>query len=70
MFSNFKGNNLGEEIDLPNGMKLKIQYGSKDDNNSFGKYGRYDGYLRKSILYDSEGNIITSCIEENPHYQF
>lgn len=67
MFSDFAGNNLGEEIVLPNGMKLKIQYGAKNDYNSFGKYGRYDGDLRKSVLYDSEGNEITYCIEKNPH---
>ena len=58
---------LKDEIIFPNGYKLIITYGFKDDKSSFGTVDKYYGTLRKSILYDGSGNIISQIIEENPH---
>lgn len=67
-FSNDIGNCLKEEINFHNGWKLKITFGLKNDETSFGHYGKYNGDSRKSVLYDSEGNVISSVIENNPHH--
>ena len=58
---------LKDEIIFQNGYKLIITYGFKDDESSFGTVDKYYGELRKSILLDEHGNIISQIIEENPH---
>lgn len=58
---------LKDEIIFPNGYKLIITYGYKDKESSFGTVDKYYGTLRKSILFDESGNIISQIIEENPH---
>ncbi|MBR2857784.1 hypothetical protein IKE96_01015 [bacterium] len=66
-FSKAKEFPLKEEIEFPNGWKLIITYGFKNDKTSLGTVDKYHGHLRKSILLDEKGNIINQVIEENPH---
>ena len=62
------GNNTGETIILPNGMKIIIQY----DRNLLGKdfyWGsteKYDGTHRRVALYAENGELITELIQKNP----
>jgi len=62
------GNNTGEKIILPNGMKIIIQY----DKNLLGKdfyWGsteKYDGTHRRVALYAENGELITELIQKNP----
>lgn len=55
-----------EEINFPNGYKVKFVYGEYDDNDRFVKSGsKLTANLRKEVLYNPEGDIISQLIEKN-----
>lgn len=58
---------LTDEINFPNGWKLIITYGFQTDKSSLGTVDKYHGNVRKSVLLDEKGGIISSIIGENPH---
>lgn len=66
-FSKDKEFPLKEEVKFPNGWKLIITYGFKNNKSSLGTVDKYHGDLRKSILLDEKENIISQITEENPH---
>lgn len=67
MNNNDKKFPLKDEIKFPNGYKLIITYGFKEDESSFGTVDKYHGELRNSILLNEHDTVISSIIEENPH---
>ena len=62
------GNNTGQKIILPNGMKIVIEYGTKllSGDILWGDIEKYEGNHRRVALYDEKGELITELIEENP----
>ena len=62
------GNNTGETIILPNGMKIIIQYDRNLSGKDFywGSTEKYDGTHRRVALYAENGELITELIQKNP----
>ncbi len=60
------GDVVDEEIILPNGMVIKIEYGDKD-LGAFGIGSRYTAKHRRVQLFDKKQKLISELIEENPH---
>ena len=62
------GNNTGETINLPNGMKIIIEYGTEVSSGEifWGNIEKYEGDFRRIALYDEKGELITELIEEKP----
>ena len=66
------GNNTGQKIILPNGMKIVIEYGTKLLSGDilwgdiWGDIEKYEGNHRRVALYDEKGELITELIEKNP----
>ena len=63
------GNNTGQKIILPNGMKIVIEYGTKllSGDILWGDIEKYEGNHRRVALYDEKGELITELIEKNPN---
>ena len=62
------GNNTGQKIILPNGMKIVIECGTKllSGDILWGDIEKYEGNHRRVALYDEKGELITELIEKNP----
>ena len=62
------GNNTGQKIIFPNGMKIVIEYGTKllSGDILWGDIEKYEGNHRRVALYDEKGELITELIEKNP----
>lgn len=55
-----------DEINFPNGYQVKFVHGEYDKNSKFVKSGsKLTANLRKEILYNPEGVIISQLIERN-----
>ena len=61
------GNNTGQKIILPNGMKIVIEYGTKllSGDIILGDIEKNEGNDRRVALYDEKREIITEQIEKN-----
>lgn len=62
-----EGSDKSKTIDFDNGMKLIINYGTRNDDGVCDwDQQRIEGDFRKSILYDKNGEVIEKLIEPNP----
>lgn len=61
------GDDVTDEIILPNQMIIYIQYGIDELCNDRG-YGRFSGKWRKVQLLDKQRNVISEVVERNPAY--
>ena len=62
-----EGSDKSKTIDYDNGMKLIVNYGTRNDDGVCDwNQQRIEGDFRKSILYDKNGEVIEKLIEPNP----
>ena len=62
-----EGSDKSKTIDFDNGMKLIVNYGTRNDDGVCDwDQQRIEGDFRKSILYDKNGEVIEKLIEPNP----
>ncbi len=61
------GDDESDIINLPNGMKIQIDFGIKEDG-PWGWRGRLSGKYRRVQLYNSEDELLSEVIESNPLY--
>ena len=57
---------LRDEINLSNGMKIKVRY-VYNDNGKFEKDDMFDATHREITLFDRYGEILNKTIEKNPY---
>lgn len=59
-----EGLDKSKTIDFDNGMKLIVNYGTRNDDGVCDwNQQRIEGDFRKSILYDKNGEVIEKLIE-------
>lgn len=59
------GDFLEDEMTLPNGMVIKMDFGDMN-LDTFGIESRYMGRHRRVQLFDKKGNVLSVLIEDNP----
>ena len=62
-----KGDDEIDIIELPNGMRIEIDFG-REKSNDWGWRGRISGKWRRVRLYDKRNKLLAETIEENPLY--
>lgn len=58
----------GDEIKFPNGICVKICYGTTIFPRPFWHENRLMGDSRKSVIYDSDGKVVEECIDKNIYF--